>query len=525
MQNKKFINFLYTPAGVCDGILAVAASRAGGVGILNTELFGNTDSVVDQLAFLASNTSGNYGLKIDRVDKRVLDVALSLKDKGLSWLIVDSEIFPACRNMLPQFRHSGIKVLVELCTVSWPQNRSMEEEVDGIVLKGNEAGGFVGENSTFILFQNWSAQTKLPLFIRGGLTPYTAAAAGAMGASGGVFDNQVLLLEDSPFAPGLSGLLGNLAGNETVTVGDSEEGKFFRILKRPATGDVTDFLLKTEGKSFDELSELIKGENRWFSAESGLFPVGQDVCFAGPWRKRYGRVASLFNAVDNAVKVGLAEAVDKMPFSEDSAFAKSLGTSLPVVQGPMARVSDCAEFAWAVYSEGGLPVLGLALMKGEPLQRLLEETASRFGNSPWGVGVLGFAPGELFDEQFDLIKKYNPTFAVLAGGRPAQYHRFEKTGIKAFLHVPVPGLLSMFLKDGCRRFIFEGRECGGHIGPINSLVLWSTMIERLLGDIEALRISPESVEVIFAGGIHDAFSSAFVQVMAAFLAKKELRSA
>ena len=34
--------------------------------------------------------------------------------------------------------------------------------VDGLVLKGHEAGGFVGEDSTFVLLQKWIGATSLP---------------------------------------------------------------------------------------------------------------------------------------------------------------------------------------------------------------------------------------------------------------------------------------------------------------------------------------------------------------------------
>ena len=50
--------------------------------------------------------------------------------------------------------------------------------------------------------------------------------------------------------------------------------------------------------------------------------------------------------------------------------------------------------------------------------------------------------------------------------------------------------------------MFEGRECGGHVGPRSSFVLWDVMVERLLA-------SPHlrDVRVLFAGGIHDARSA------------------
>ena len=35
-------------------------------------------------------------------------------------------------------------------------------------------------------------------------------------------------------------------------------------------------------------------------------------------------------------------------------------------------------------------------------------------------------------------------------------------------------------RAGARRFVFEGRECGGHVGPYGSFPLWESMVEGLL---------------------------------------------
>ncbi|WP_457573345.1 SDR family NAD(P)-dependent oxidoreductase [Desulfolithobacter sp.] len=522
MKDSKFTKFVYTPAGLCDGILAVAACRAGGIGILNAELLRGMDtagSIAGQLDFIAAKTSREFGLKLDAVESDLLDLALAYSSRGLRWLILDADALPPTEK-INRLRDYRIKVLIEISDCHWP-DRPADLTFDGLVLKGNEAGGFVGENSTLILLEQWLKKSDVPVFIRGGLTPCVAAAAGALGAAGGIFDSQVLLMEESPLASQLTPFLQNLSGNETVAVGDSEAGKYFRLLRRPASGSkVTTFIDQATGMPQTELVKLVRSRSDWFSPSSGLFPVGQDIGFAGPWREKYGVLAALFKAVDRAVATSLDVAVARKPLTENSPLARSLNTPLPIVQGPMARVSDRAEFAAAVSKEGGLPILGLALMRGKPLEALLSETASLLGEASWGVGLLGFAEKELLDEQLSLIRTYRPGYAVIAGGRPEQSAHLEEKGIHAFLHIPSPELLALFLREGCRRFIFEGRECGGHIGPINSMVLWSSMIERLQREITEQKIPPESIEILFAGGIHDALSSAIVQVMAAPLVDK-----
>ena len=51
----------------------------------------------------------------------------------------------------------------------------MEGIVDALLLKGNEAGGLVGEDSSFILLQKWLGRTELPIYLRGGMTPQVRA--------------------------------------------------------------------------------------------------------------------------------------------------------------------------------------------------------------------------------------------------------------------------------------------------------------------------------------------------------------
>ena len=173
----------------------------------------------------------------------------------------------------------------------------------------------------------------------------------------------------------------------------------------------------------------------------------------------------------------------------------------------MTRVSDRAEFAAAVAEGGALPFLALALMRAPQADALLARTSELLGGRPWGVGVLGFVPAELRAEQLEVVRAHRPPFALIAGGRPDQARELEADGITTYLHVPSPGLLKLYLAQGARRFVFEGRECGGHVGPRTSFVLWDTMMRVLL---EELPREDSDCHVLFAGGIHDARSAAMV---------------
>src|SRR5207247_847263 len=100
-------------------------------------------------------------------------------------------------------------------------------------------------------------------------------------------------------------------------------------------------------------------------------------------------------------------------------------TRYPLLQGPMTRVSDTAAFAEAVAGGGALPFLALALLRRADAETLLAETKERLGERAWGVGILGFVPPEIRQEQIAAIRRYRPPFALIAGGRPDQARELE----------------------------------------------------------------------------------------------------
>ncbi len=161
-------------------------------------------------------------------------------------------------------------------------------------------------------------------------------------------------------------------------------------------------------------------------------------------------------------------------------------------------------------------------MRRPEVERLLEATANLVEGRPWGVGLLGFAPADLREEQLAAVKACQPPFALIAGGRPDQAAELEKHGITTYLHAPSPGLLDQYVRAGARRFVLEGRECGGHVGPRSSFVLWEQACRVLEAAIES-GVAAESLSVVFAGGIHDARSAALVAATAGDLAARGVK--
>lgn len=520
---KGFAIFVFNPPGVSDPSLAIAACRADAVGVINGELGIDEEELRSASRRLAEyGRAAPFGLAIDELGAERTEALLDLVDAGLGWLFLPvAAIAAGSSEHLERLRQAGVRLVAEV-TSGDPASLDYAEDVDGWLVKGHESGGWVGEETSLVLMQQWLRIQSAPVYVRGGVGLHNGASLVVAGAAGAVLDNQLLLMRESPLRDRLGSLLAGMVGTETAQVGDPAQGQYLRLLERPGFTGVRK--LREEAHSLDAgaLVARLKNQMGWEDRTWHLMPMGQDAALAEPWQRRYGTVGSLLKAFRSEVSEHLNSALEYSILDAGAALARSHGTRFPIIQGPMTRVSDTAQLAEAVASEGGLPMLALALMRGEAVQSLLQDTAQRLKGRPWGVGLLGFAPSDLLKTQVAIAQEFTPSFAIIAGGRPDQALALEQQGVPSYLHVPSPRLLSLFLEQGARRFVFEGRECGGHIGPLASSVLWETMVQALLDEVKDPSLAQE-IHVVFAGGIHDHRSAAMVAAVAAPLAARGIR--
>ena len=475
-----------TPGARPDGRLVVALCRAGAVGVLDAGR--DAARARAEMALVEARHDGPFGVRLGA------DAGLGPDDLPRT---VDT-VLVADTGLVGPHRAAGRRVFAEATSLA-EARAALDAGADGVVAKGAEAGGRVGEETAFVLLQRLVAAIDAPVWLQGGIGLDTAAAAVAGGARGVVLDAQLALARDASLPPDVRTAVGAMDGSETVVVGGH------RVFTRP---DLT--LPGADARPDDVAARLGADDLR-----TQLLPIGQDGSFARPLADRYKTAGGIVGALRSSIAEHIAAARELRPLAPGAGTAATRGTIHPIAQGPMTRVSDRSGFAAAVADGGALPFLALSLMRGDEIRTLLAETADAVGDRPWGVGILGFVPPELREEQLAVVRELRPPVALIAGGRPSQAAPLEAEGITTFLHVPSPGLLDRFWKDGARRFVFEGRECGGHVGPRSSFALWQRQIDRLLQESDL-----SGVEVFFAGGIHDARSSAMVAAMAAPLADR-----
>jgi acyl transferase domain-containing protein/NAD(P)H-dependent flavin oxidoreductase YrpB (nitropropane dioxygenase family)/NAD(P)-dependent dehydrogenase (short-subunit alcohol dehydrogenase family) len=453
--------------------LVAALGRAGALAIL--DLGRTTAAATAALSAVEREPGfrGSYGVRFpDGADEVVASAALPARAQVV---LVSAGGDVAARVA----RFAGRTVVVEATSLD-EARAAVAAGARGVIAKGSESGGRIGEETAFVLVQHIAAAgLGVPVFAQGGIGVHTAAAAVAGGAQGVVLSDQLAMLSEAGVPQNLRQIIGAMDGSETAVV----DGR--RMLSRP-----------------------------------GIAPValGQEAAFARPLAERFRTIPNLVKGFEQGLASHLRQAQALEPLAPSARWAAQHGIAYPIAQGPMTRVSDKASFAAAVADAGGLPFVALSLLRGPEARQLLEETAIACAGKTWGVGVLGFAPPELREEQIAAIRDVRPPVALIAGGRPAQARPLEELGIPSYLHVPSPGLLDLFLREGARRFVLEGRECGGHVGPRSSFALWDAAIERLARDPVAGEVS-----LLFAGGIHDARSAAMVATAAAPLAARGAR--
>ena len=192
-----------------------------------------------------------------------------------------------------------------------------------------------------------------------------------------------------------------------------------------------------------------------------------------------------------------------------------LGIEYPIIQGGMARVAK-APLVAAVSEAGGLGVLGGAAMTPEELREQIREVR-RNTSKPFGVNLM--LQSEFWQDQIKVVLEERPPVITTGAGNPSSFMKtLKERGIKILPLVGSANQALLLEKAGADGVIAEGKESGGHIGDVTTIVL-----------VNAVLKSVKSIPVIAAGGIVDkdsyramrAMGAAGVQMGTRFVASEE----
>ncbi|MFH1154354.1 MAG: SDR family NAD(P)-dependent oxidoreductase [Pseudomonadota bacterium] len=499
-----------------------AVSDAGALPVLDTE-FMTRDTILEHVDQLM-DTRILFGVRLASFDPALVKALSQRNPANLDLLVIaldkDEAPFEA-----PDF--TDTRLALEIRDIN--MTKSIEAlDPHALILKGNEAGGRVSRYSSFILMQWYLKHSHVPVFIHGGVGRHTAAGMFAAGVCGVVLDSQVWLSHESPVADNFKTLLKTIDENDSLEI-TTDPGHIFRVFAKLGTRIAKELkqnaiLLAGAPDAHERILEEIRTryttmDNKDAVPVQSLFFLGQDGLFAKNFAKPGTAIRTM--VADFVKTIGtLLDRVDRFdPIRPGSELAREHGTRLPLIQGPMANISDNAAFAIKVLEAGALPFFAVGSLPeflADPMLKQAKDRVKTFGAGL--VGIEAFNPS--VNAHLALVKKYRAPFALFAGGVPSQVTDLEKAGTKTYLHTPSLSMLDNARKNGCTRFIFEGKEAGGHIGSLSSLVLWEAAIASILED---KTLTPAGLTLVFAGGISTCHGSHFISGIASTLAEKGIK--
>ncbi len=142
-----------TPSGDTDPSLAIAACRTGATGVLDLEFCSDPSGAETALTRLTQFARNNFGVAIRAGASELLSVVLALPAKPTSVILAGGD-HPQLATLVEELHAAKIEVLFEAVSLS-EATRGVELGVEGIVLKGHEASGRVGADTSFVLLQKW----------------------------------------------------------------------------------------------------------------------------------------------------------------------------------------------------------------------------------------------------------------------------------------------------------------------------------------------------------------------------------
>ncbi|MGB9618014.1 MAG: hypothetical protein ACPL7J_11900 [Desulfomonilaceae bacterium] len=494
-----------------DQTLIEEVSAAGGLGIV--------DHVTAGPARFQVKPGVAHGVRV-----RVEDLGTAASAPDVRLVVIPYEEISRLAAMSPgQLSNYPFPVGVE---VGSKADAAQAERVGAtfLIARANEGPGWVSHTTGFVLFQEIKKSSRLPVLLQGGVTFRSAAGVAAAGGAGVVLDLHLLLAEGSKITNEMKSFLRSLRTPSAAVLAE-EQGRPLRVYARVGTAAVRKFL-KMERDALGDgeqeylalLEDALRSLPKSLDADDALLPFSEDLVIE---REALESLGSAENIVAEFLKC-MDVSGREWPLREGSAICALHETRWPLVQGPMAHVSDAPQFLRAVSESGAFPFLAMGNMP-EPIARSALQDAARATGGKFGVGLIGLeANRHCYEKHLSIMRDMPPRFCILAAGSVELAQTIERQGTACYLHCPSPSVLSEALKAGLRRFVFEGHESGGHIGLLSSLNLWSACL-NLLSEEQKKGLDLRGVSALFAGGIGSPLGAAFIGGMAADLAAAGLQ--
>ncbi|MFX1468949.1 MAG: SDR family NAD(P)-dependent oxidoreductase [Promethearchaeota archaeon] len=512
----------YSPKGIADPTLSIKISKLGGIGLVDFE--GLTLIKCQKiLNKLYSSLSIDYSWGIRIPNHEILE---QLEFNKVIPIIV-CPFSPDTLN-LQKLKENSILLLSEVLYLE--EAHDTADWADLFLVKGNEAGGMVGTKNSFILIQEFH-KAGFTFVIQGGFGVYNISSALVGGALGVILESQLYLFPECPLSQRFKDYIKTINETDFYIVMETFRYNYRLIgkLSNKSIRKIKEVEMKESLKLIKGLNdkkslikhpfykEIIKLENTqlFFSDQDpkhSWLPTDNGICFSNYFLIKFGNLENYLKDITKIIQLQIKNTKDQWPFVKNSEFSKQLNISFPIIQGPMANISDQLDFAKKIANNGALPILALGgLLGGEADQLLLNAANNEILQKPYGCGIIGLEVAKSRrEEHLQSISKYGPKIILIAAGTIELGVRVKNSGNMVLIHTPALSMFKEAMKKDLHFIILEGSECGGHIGILSSFILWELILEYL--DMHNEEIN-KKINIIFAGGIINEISTAMLAVM------------
>lgn len=209
--------------------LASAVSEAGALGIIETSS-GQFDTIRGEIEQMRARTSKPWGVNIAQMFVRDPgEVVEFVAEQGVRF-VTTSAGDPS--RIAPRLKELGITVFHVVPSLR-AALKAVDAGVDGLVVEGNEGGGFKAATgaSTMVLLPLVASKVDLPLIAAGGICDgRSMAAAFALGAEGVQMGTQMVAVAESPVHTNWKQLICDAAETDTYLM-NRHASPAFRALR------------------------------------------------------------------------------------------------------------------------------------------------------------------------------------------------------------------------------------------------------------------------------------------------------
>jgi malonyl CoA-acyl carrier protein transacylase len=512
----------YSPKKITDPSLSVKISQVGGIGLVDFEGL-NINQCQTLLKKLYTSLSSDHVWGIRLTNKQLLN---SLEFQEIVPIIICT--FSPNPSEVAKLQKVSNLILSEVSYLEEAYKNANWADI--FLVKGNEAGGLVGVKNSFILIQEFN-KSGLSFIIQGGFGVFNICSAFIGGALGVVLESQLYLFTECPLNPKFKAYIETLEESDFYIFKETSRynyrligklaNKSIRSIKTIENEEISESseefnedLSNLKDKFYTKISEYSENFKIYSDPvpKHSWLPSDQGICFAKYIHDSFNNLENFLQSIPNLIQNQLKAVNEYWPFAKNSKFAQQFNITYPVIQGPMANISDQLTFATIIAENGALPIFALGgLLENEASSLLSSASNAKISEMSYGSGIIGLEVVKSRREKhLESISKYGPKITLIAAGSVDLGIQVKKLGNIVLIHTPALSMFKEALKHDLDFMILEGSECGGHFGMLSSFILWEHILEYLYIKKNELK---EKINLVFAGGIINDISTAMLAGM------------